>query len=191
MEYRIHICWATQVKFFRRSAVQLNDDDYQNEFFYMLPEFRDLWDGHLGRINTLKHRIELTLSDIWPIHSATYRGGLPGRKFEGEEIEEMLRMHVIIPAQTERAAQDVVARKKDGALRFCIDYWKVNVADVRDSFPLPRMDEQIDSLGDARVVPALDANSVYCQLKYSIEIEVRRHSPCITGPTVSSICQLG
>jgi hypothetical protein len=52
-------------------------------------------------------------------------------------------------------------------MRFCIDYRRLNTVTVRDSYPLPRMDECIDSLGDARVFSTLDCNSGYWQITVS------------------------
>jgi hypothetical protein len=52
-------------------------------------------------------------------------------------------------------------------MRFCIDYRMLNTVTVRDSYPLPRMDECIDSLGDASVFSTLDCNSGYWQITVS------------------------
>ena len=57
------------------------------------------------------------------------------------------------------------APKKDGTLRFCVDYRRLNAITVRDSHPILRMDECIDSLGDARIVSTLNANSGYWQIQ--------------------------
>jgi hypothetical protein len=50
-------------------------------------------------------------------------------------------------------------------MRFCIYYMKLYAVTVRDSYPLPRMDERIDSLGDASVFSTLDCNSGYWQIQ--------------------------
>jgi Reverse transcriptase (RNA-dependent DNA polymerase) len=49
-------------------------------------------------------------------------------------------------------------------MRFCVDYRKLNNLTERDVYPLPRLDECIDSLGDAVVFSTLDANSGYWQV---------------------------
>jgi hypothetical protein len=54
--------------------------------------------------------------------------------------------------------------KRDGGMRFCVDYRKLKNLTERDVYPLPRLDECIDSPGDAVVFSTLDANSGYWQV---------------------------
>jgi hypothetical protein len=68
----------------------------------------------------------------------------------------MLQAGVIEPATSEWASPVVLVPKPDGSLRFYIDYLKLNAFTVRDTYPLPRMDECIDSLRDAVVFSTLD-----------------------------------
>jgi Reverse transcriptase (RNA-dependent DNA polymerase)/RNase H-like domain found in reverse transcriptase len=54
--------------------------------------------------------------------------------------------------------------KSDGSLRFCVDYRRLNAITVPNTYPLPRMDECIASLGDAAIFTTLDCNSGYWQI---------------------------
>ena len=76
----------------------------------------------------------------------------------------MLRDGVIEPSKSAWASPVVLAPKKDGTLRFCVDYRKLNAVTIRDSYPIPRMDECIDSLGEATIFTTLDCNSCYWQI---------------------------
>jgi Reverse transcriptase (RNA-dependent DNA polymerase) len=76
----------------------------------------------------------------------------------------MLKAEVIEPATSEWAIPIVLVAKPDGSTRFCLDYRRLNAVTVRNSYPLPRMDECIDSLGDARIFTTLDCNSGYWQI---------------------------
>lgn len=73
----------------------------------------------------------------------------------------MLDKGIIEPALTEWASTHVFASNKDGTLCFCVDYRKLNVNTLRDSYPLPRMDRFLDSLGDASIFSTLNASSSY------------------------------
>ena len=45
--------------------------------------------------------------------------------------------------------------------RFCVDYRELNALTVKDSYPLPRIDECLDTLGDAAIFSTLDCNNGY------------------------------
>jgi hypothetical protein len=59
--------------------------------------------------------------------------------------------------------------KLDGSTRFGVDYRRLNALKVRDSYPLPRMDEYIDSLGDACIFSTLECNAGYWQIPVATE----------------------
>jgi len=84
-------------------------------------------------------------------------GNLPGlqarlnfRDLIKAQVDRMLELEVIEPSQSEEWASLVVLiRKSEGSPLFCIDYRQLNERAVRDSYPLPRMDDCLDSFGDA------------------------------------------
>ena len=73
-------------------------------------------------------------------------------------------MDVIEPSSGPWSAPVVLITKPDGSIRFCIDYRKLNAVTTNDSCALPRVDDCLDSLGDARYFTTLDANCGYWQI---------------------------
>ena len=58
----------------------------------------------------------------------------------------MLDQNITQPSSSPWASPVVLVKKKDGKLRFCVDYRKLNSVTKKDAHPLPRMDDLIDAL---------------------------------------------
>lgn len=75
----------------------------------------------------------------------------------------MLKGTVAKSAVTEWASPAWFAPKKHGSLQYCVMYCHLNVDTERDSYPIPRMVEYMDSLAKAKVFSTLDTDSGYWQ----------------------------
>ena len=146
----------------------------------MLREFAPMWSGDLGEINTTEHYIDL-LPGARPVAQHPYRAGPRAREIEQQEVDKMLQSGVIQPSQSAWAAPVLLVPKPDGSMRFCIDYRKLNAVTVRDSYPLPGMDECIDSLGEAAIFSTLDCNSGYWQIPLSKRDREKTAFVCHSG----------
>ena len=102
---------------------------------------RDSWRELKGSM----YRIDLKTGSK-PVFRQPYRSGPAARKAEAAEVERMLEADITEPSNSEWANPVVLAPKPDGTLAFCVDYRKLNELNIRDSYPIPRMDECIDSL---------------------------------------------
>ena len=80
-------------------------------------------------------------------------------------LKEMQEANVIQPSSSPWASPVVPVRKKDGTLRFCVDYHKLNELTKADTFPLPRIDDLLDQLGKSKYFSTLDLKSGYWQIK--------------------------
>lgn len=88
------------------------------------------------------------------------------------QVKDLLRCGVISPSKSEWASRIIPIRKKNGEIRLCIDFRKINDITVRDNYPLPRIDEILDELGKARVFSILDATSGYYQIGFCPTVQL-------------------
>ena len=79
----------------------------------------------------------------------------------------MLDGGAIQPSKSPWCNAIVLVRKKDGTLRFCIDFQKLNTRTKKDSFPLPRMQETMESMVGARFFSSMDLKSGFWQVRMS------------------------
>ena len=133
----------------------------------MLP-YRMWTSGRLGEITATEHRINLTVGTK-PIRTIPYRQGLATRTKAEHEMRKMLNAGVIEPATSEWASPIVLVPKKDKSLRFFVDYRRLNAKTTPDADPLPRIDDCLQSLGDAEIFATLDCNAGYWQVPVALE----------------------
>jgi len=134
----------------------------------LLDPFRGMWSRKLGELKATTHHIQFK-PDAKPVYSAPYRAG-PHRRLEIEkQVKKMLDLGVIEPSDAEWSFLVVFMPKPGGHFRFCVDYRRLNERTVKDVYPIPRMDDCLDSLGDATVFSTLDCNAGYWQIPVAAE----------------------
>ena len=119
-------------------------------------------DGKVGYTNITGHRIDTGNAE--PIRTRPFRKSLTEKQYIEEEVQRLLSAGQISPSQSPWAAPVVLVKKKDGTLRFCIDYRRLNSVTKKDAYPLPRIDECLEALNGCEWFTTLDLASGYWQV---------------------------
>ena len=117
--------------------------------------------------NIALHRIDT--QGLPPVHIPSRRTAEHTRKVIDEELDEMLKHGIVRPSKSPYSSPVVIVTKKDGGMRFCIDYRRLNDQTKIDQYPLPKIDDALDSLSGARYFSTLDLASGYWQLRVAEE----------------------
>ena len=100
-----------------------------------------------------------------PILRTPYRMAPTELKELKTQLQELLDKGFIRPSVSLWGAPVLFVKEKDGTLRTCIDYWKINKVIVKNKYPLPRIEDLFDQLRGASVFSKIDLQLGYYQLR--------------------------
>ncbi len=123
----------------------------------------DVFGDHPKICNVLRHDVKV-LPGTFPIKQSPYRVNPRKREQMQEEVQYLLEQGLAIPSSSPWASPCLLVPKEDGQLRFCTDYRRVNAVTIPDAYPLPRVDDLIDEVGQAKFVTKLDLLKGYYQI---------------------------
>src|SRR5664279_2095115 len=138
----------------------------QSELTSILAKYESVFSDKPGRTNLCEHHIEL-LPNVKPFFCRPYRLSPDKAKFLKEELAELKNLGIIEEAPsngTTWASPVLMVPKADGTLRLCTDMRQVNLRTAVDPFPLPRIEELIDRVGQATFLTKLDMVRGYWQV---------------------------
>ena len=123
--------------------------------------------NEMGCTDAAEHTIKLTKSE--PFKERFRRIAPPLVEEVHEHIQEMLDGGAIRPSNSPWCNAVVLVRKKDGTLRFCIDFRRLNDRTEKDSFPMPKMINTMETMVGARIFSTMDLKSGFWQVKMAEE----------------------
>ena len=147
------------------SAAKLSAEEEQ-QLRALITEFADVFafeDSELGCAIAVKHSIDT--GGHPPIKQQPYRSPVIYREKISQMIDKMRADGIIQPSHSPWASPIVIVPKKDGSLRFCVDYRRLNAVTRKDVYPLPRIEDILASLGEAKRFTSLDLASGYWQIE--------------------------
>ena len=140
------------------------DESQREALNKLLREYKDVFSKEgdpISSTSLVKHKI---YTEGPPVRLPFRRQNPLVRAQEQSQVKEMLRDGVIQSSISPWASPVVMVKKKDGSMRFCVDFQKVNDATIKDAHPLPRIDDTLESLHEAKFFSNLDLKSGYWQV---------------------------
>lgn len=123
--------------------------------------------GFTKASGVIKHNINT--GDHSPVKRRAYRTSPDKRREMDRQVQQLLADGIIEESCSPWSSPVVLVRKKDNTWRFCVDYRGLNAVTVKDSHPLPRVDDTLDALAGATWFSTLDFSDGYWQVEVAEE----------------------
>ena len=119
------------------------------ELKQLIIEYEHLFPDIPSKTDKIYHDVEL-IDASKPVKQHSYRMNPVKQQILREEVQYLLDNDFIEPSQSEWSSPCILVPKPDGTFRMCTDYRKVNSVTKTDTFPIPRIDDCIDNIGQAK-----------------------------------------
>ena len=132
----------------------------------ILNEFDDLFmkrKADIGRCTIAKHTIEVEPGAV-PHREGARRMSPEKAERANQEVRSLLALGMIQPSLSPWASGIVMEKKKSGELRFCCDFRPLHEVTIKDAYPLPRIDESLARLGNAKIYTSIDLAWAFWQI---------------------------
>ena len=151
----------------------------QQQLMEVLEEFADVFSDDPGSTNVTEHHIKT--DDSAPTNQHPYRTPVQWKEALDQEIQQLLQHDIVTPSTSPWTAPVVCVRKKDGNIRMCVDYRRLNAATQDDVYPLPRVEEMIEKVSGAAYISTLDLSKGYYQIPVAPEDQEKTAFATPTG----------
>lgn len=155
------------IDIFNRSKTELSEEQ-EAKLQALLIKYQNVFaksSEDLGQNDSIKH--EINTGNATPIRQPLRRLPIGKREVEQQEVRKMLGRGVIEPSSSSWSSPIVLVTKKDGSVRFCVDYRRLNDVTIKDAYPIPRIEDCLDSLTGSKWFSTMDLNSGFWQVALS------------------------
>ena len=137
-------------------------ESQQEELKQLIHEYEHLFPDIPTRTDKIYH--DVIVKDSKPIMQHPYRMNHLKQKYLQDEVKYLLENDFIKPSQSNYSSPCILVPKSNGTCRMCTDYRKVNSVTKTDSFPIPRIDDCIDKVGNSKYVTKFDVLKGFWQV---------------------------
>ena len=119
----------------------------RKELAEVITQYREVFPDVPSKTNLIEHDVDV--GDSAPIKQHPYRVSPMKKELLDKEVQYMLENDIIEESQSNWSSPCILVPKHDGRFRFCTDFRKVNDETKSDSFPIPKIADCIDQIGNA------------------------------------------
>jgi hypothetical protein len=151
-----------------------SQDQLDSPLESILEQFKDVFEEptSLPPHKSYDHHIPLILEAV-PVNARPYKYS-PQHKDEIEkQVKELLAKGLITTSTSPFASPVLLVLKKDGSWRFCVDYRRLNALTIKNSFPMPLIEEILDELAGTKYFTKLYMRSGYHQVRMQVGDEYK------------------
>ena len=130
------------------------EPEQQLQMKQLIMKHQDLFPNVPKRTSLVVHDIDV--GDANPVKQHPYRMNPEKCKQAEDEIAYMLKNNLIRPSSSNWSSPCVLVPKPDNSVRFCTDFRKVNAVTKTDAYPIPRIEDCIDAVGQAKYLTKID-----------------------------------
>jgi Retroviral aspartyl protease./Reverse transcriptase (RNA-dependent DNA polymerase). len=141
-------------------------EQQRTQLLSVLNEFRDCFAeqmNELGKTNVTEMRIDL--HDNVPVTFRPYRLAHAERMVVRGIVQDLLDNGIIRNSQSPYASPILLVKKKTGDYRMCVDFRALNRKTIKDTYPLPRVDDYLERIQGCHYFTTLDMSAGYHQIK--------------------------
>ncbi|GJS88023.1 putative reverse transcriptase domain-containing protein [Tanacetum coccineum] len=164
-------CIERGCQFFLAHVTEKKLKEKRLEYVLVIRDFPKVFPDDLPGLPSprqVEFRIDL-VPGAAPVARASYCLAPSEMRELPKQLRELLEKGFIRPSSSPWGAPVLFVKKKDGSFRMCIDYRELNKLTVKNSYPLPRIDDLFDQLQGSSVYSKIDLRSGYHQLRIKEE----------------------
>ena len=124
--------------------------------------FSEIFSDVPSKTECIEHKIIVSTDD--PVRRKPYPLPFTSEQIVRDEISEMIENDIIEPSDSPYSSPIVLVKKKDGSIRFCIDFRALNAITIGDACPIPDQDEIMVKMCNAKFFTKLDLTKGYWQI---------------------------